>query len=76
MLSTSVLNTAWIEPPSRPESVDTLLSGVDRYNPQVRVLDGLGLRRQNASLLEDYLYHEQLENGTYDCLANLALLKL
>ena len=58
------INVAWSKPPSRPEPIEALLNGVDRYNPQ------------NASLLEDYLYHEQIESGTYDCLANLALLKL
>lgn len=35
----------------------------DRYNPS------------NVSILEDYLYH-QIRSGEYDCLANLAILKL
>jgi translation initiation factor 3 subunit K len=39
------------------------VSGVDRYNPS------------NVSLLEDYLYH-QIRSEEYDCLANLAILKL
>ena len=35
----------------------------DRYNPS------------NVSILEDYLYH-QVRSEEYDCLANLAILKL
>lgn len=58
-------NTAssWITPPARPELIENLVSGVDRYNPN------------NVSILEDYLYH-QIRNEEYDCLANLAILKL
>lgn len=58
-------NTAasWITPPSRPELIENLVSGVDRYNPN------------NVGILEDYLYH-QIRNEEYDCLANLAILKL
>ena len=75
-------NTAssWITPPTRPELIENLVSGVgqpflhflflvelnsgaDRYNPN------------NVSILEDYLYH-QIRNEEYDCLANLAILKL
>ncbi|BGP13527.1 hypothetical protein JCM10213v2_001453, partial [Rhodosporidiobolus nylandii] len=47
----------------RPEHIATLIAGVDRYNPS------------NVHLLEDYL-QQQLANDQYDCLANLALLKL
>ncbi|GAA5869561.1 hypothetical protein JCM16303_000510 [Sporobolomyces ruberrimus] len=47
----------------RPEHIATLISGVDRYNPS------------NVHLLEDYL-QQQLADGQYDLLANLALLKL
>lgn len=36
---------------------------VDRYNPS------------NVGILEDYLYH-QIRTEEYDCLANLAILKL
>jgi len=39
------------------------VDGVDRYNPQ------------NVGILEDYLYH-QIREREYDCLANLAILKL
>ncbi|KAJ3561964.1 hypothetical protein NP233_g9873 [Leucocoprinus birnbaumii] len=55
--------TSWIKPPARPELIENLVSGVDRYNPN------------NVSILEDYLYH-QIRNEEYDCLANLAILKL
>ncbi|KAF8633939.1 hypothetical protein AX15_001123 [Amanita polypyramis BW_CC] len=54
---------SWITPPTRPELIEGLVSGVDRYNPS------------NVSILEDYLYH-QIRSGEYDCLANLAILKL
>ncbi|KAL9935468.1 hypothetical protein V8E36_005816 [Tilletia maclaganii] len=53
----------WVTPSSRPEHIHQLISGVDRYNPQ------------NLETLHDYL-GSQLDNGTYDCLANLAILKL
>jgi len=50
-------------PSSRPETIETLIAGVDRYNPT------------NVSILEDYLL-EQSDEGHYDLLANLAILKL
>lgn len=53
----------WLKPEARPELIDQLVDGVDRYNPH------------NAGLLEDYLYH-QIREKEYDCLANLAILKL
>ncbi|KAH9857851.1 initiation factor 3 [Lenzites betulinus] len=53
----------WTSPPTRPPLIEELVSGVDRYNPS------------NVSLLEDYLYH-QIRSQEYDCLANLAILKL
>ncbi|KAH7345346.1 armadillo-type protein [Rhizoctonia solani] len=55
--------TNWLKPEARPEVIDQLVDGVDRYNPH------------NAGLLEDYLYH-QIREKEYDCLANLAILKL
>lgn len=54
---------SWITPPTRTELIENLVSGVDRYNPS------------NVSILEDYLYH-QIRSEEYDCLANLAILKL
>ncbi|KAF8481231.1 ARM repeat-containing protein [Russula ochroleuca] len=53
----------WVSPPTRPELIESLVSGVDRYNPS------------NVGILEDYLYH-QIRSREYDCLANLAILKL
>ncbi|KAI0053293.1 ARM repeat-containing protein [Auriscalpium vulgare] len=53
----------WVTPPKRPELIENLVSGVDRYNPS------------NVGILEDYLYH-QIRSQEYDCLANLAILKL
>jgi hypothetical protein len=55
--------TEWTKPSTRPAHIEQLISGVDRYNPQ------------NLTTLSDYLSH-QLETGEYDCLANLAILKL
>jgi translation initiation factor 3 subunit K len=55
--------SSWITPPTRTELIEDLVSGVDRYNPS------------NVSILEDYLYH-QIRSEEYDCLANLAILKL
>ena len=55
--------SAWICPPTRQETIENLVSGVDRYNPS------------NVGILEDYLYH-QIRSSEYDCLANLAILKL
>ncbi|TCD63999.1 hypothetical protein EIP91_004701 [Steccherinum ochraceum] len=53
----------WAQPPTRTELIENLVSGVDRYNPN------------NVGILEDYLYH-QIRTEEYDCLANLAILKL
>ncbi|KAF8078444.1 armadillo-type protein [Lyophyllum atratum] len=55
--------SSWVSPPTRTELIEDLVSGVDRYNPS------------NVSILEDYLYH-QIRSEEYDCLANLAILKL
>jgi len=49
--------------PERPESIDTILNGLDRYNPET------------TTVFQDYVM-SQCENKTYDCYANLALLKL
>ncbi|TFY66186.1 hypothetical protein EVG20_g4897 [Dentipellis fragilis] len=59
----SSATSEWVTPPTRPELIENLVSGVDRYNPS------------NVSILEDYLYH-QIRSQEYDCLANLAILKL
>ncbi|GBE78389.1 ARM repeat-containing protein [Sparassis latifolia] len=55
--------SVWAEPPTRTPLIENLVSGVDRYNPN------------NVGILEDYLYH-QIRSEEYDCLANLAILKL
>ncbi|TFK40991.1 armadillo-type protein [Crucibulum laeve] len=55
--------SSWISPSTRTELIEDLVSGVDRYNPS------------NVGILEDYLYH-QIRSEEYDCLANLAILKL
>jgi len=49
--------------PDRPENIETILSGLDRYNPETTII------------LQDYVQH-QCEERTYDCYANLSLLKL
>lgn len=64
-MTTSVVDTVaeWSAPSTRPQHIDELISGVDRYNPQ------------NLTALTEYL-DQQLQTGQYDCLANLAILKL
>lgn len=49
--------------PERPEHIDVILNGLDRYNPET------------TSIFQDYV-QQQCEEKTYDCYANLALLKL
>jgi translation initiation factor 3 subunit K len=51
-------------PPSfRPEHITTLIESVNRYNPE------------SLEVLEEYLAL-QCSDGTFDCLADLAILKL
>jgi len=57
------MSSSWASPSTRTELIEDLVSGVDRYNPA------------NVGILEDYLYH-QIRSEEYDCLANLAILKL
>lgn len=47
----------------RPEHIDAILNGLDRYNPET------------TAVFQDYVT-QQCEEKTYDCYANLALLKL
>ncbi|KAF2266166.1 ARM repeat-containing protein [Lojkania enalia] len=49
--------------PDRPDHIDQILNGLDRYNPET------------TAVFQDYVM-QQCENQTYDCYANLALLKL
>jgi translation initiation factor 3 subunit K len=48
---------------TRPAHIETILTGLDRYNPET------------TSALQDYVV-QQCEDRTFDCYANLALLKL
>lgn len=63
MNNKSLLNPSPLIPPLRPEIIQSLIDGVDRYNPD------------NVSILEEYL-GTQLQNEEYDLMANLAILKL
>ena len=47
----------------RPEFIETILSTLDRYNPET------------TSIFQEYVI-QQCETKTYDSYANLALLKL
>jgi translation initiation factor 3 subunit K len=47
----------------RPENIETILNGLDRYNPDT------------TPVFETYVM-SQCSEKTYDCYANLALLKL
>ena len=49
--------------PDRPERINTILNGLDRYDPET------------TAVFQDYVT-QQCEDRTYDCYANLALLKL
>ncbi|KAK6443012.1 hypothetical protein LTR95_000725 [Oleoguttula sp. CCFEE 5521] len=49
--------------PDRPENIDVILNGLDRYNPET------------TTIFQEYVA-QQCETQTYDCYANLALLKL
>jgi translation initiation factor 3 subunit K len=72
--------TSWITPPTRPELIENLVSGVGKFTTKIPVRrdhDSTADRYNpnNVSILEDYLYH-QIRHEEYDCLANLAILKL
>jgi translation initiation factor 3 subunit K len=49
--------------PDRPEYIESILNGLERYNPET------------TTVFQDYV-NQQCEERTYDCYANLALLKL
>ncbi|KAH8592258.1 eukaryotic translation initiation factor 3 subunit K [Bisporella sp. PMI_857] len=49
--------------PDRPDHIDAILNGLDRYNPET------------TNIFQEYVT-EQCESKSYDCYANLALLKL
>lgn len=48
---------------TRPAHIDAILNGLDRYNPET------------TTVFQDYVV-QQCEDRTFDCYANLALLKL
>ncbi|KAF7174327.1 hypothetical protein CNMCM5623_006932 [Aspergillus felis] len=48
---------------TRPAHIDAILNGLDRYNPET------------TTVFQDYVV-QQCEERTFDCYANLALLKL
>ncbi|EAU38308.1 conserved hypothetical protein [Aspergillus terreus NIH2624] len=48
---------------TRPANIDAILNGLDRYNPET------------TTVFQDYVV-QQCEDRTFDCYANLALLKL
>ncbi|TRM65794.1 armadillo-type protein [Schizophyllum amplum] len=56
------MTSSWHTPATRTELIEDLVTG-HRYNPS------------NVGILEDYLYH-QIRAQEYDCMANLAILKL
>ena len=47
----------------RPDNINEILNGLDRYNPET------------TGIFQDYVA-AQCEDRSYDCYANLALLKL
>lgn len=51
-------------PATRPAQIDSLISGVDRYNPH------------NLPLLHDYLDGQLKDEYDWDCMAALAIFKL
>lgn len=59
----AIMGIAFDVAPDRPENIDTILNGLDRYNPET------------TAVFQEYVA-QQCENQTYDCYANLALLKL
>lgn len=48
---------------TRPAHIDAILNGLDRYNPET------------TTVFQDYVA-QQCEDRTFDCYANVALLKL
>ncbi|CRG85682.1 Eukaryotic translation initiation factor 3 subunit K [Talaromyces islandicus] len=55
--------TAFDKSDARPAHIDAILNGLDRYNPET------------TTVFQDYVV-QQCEDRTFDCYANLALLKL
>ena len=57
------MGVAFDNAPERPENIDAILNGLDRYNPET------------TGVFQEYVA-QQCESQTYDAYANLALLKL
>lgn len=57
------MGTSFDHAPERPNHIDVILNGLDRYNPET------------TTIFQDYVI-QQCENQTNDTYANLALLKL
>lgn len=59
----NMATTAFDKSDARPAHIDAILNGLDRYNPET------------TTVFQDYVV-QQCEDRTFDCYANLALLKL
>lgn len=59
----TIMGFAFDQAPERPENIDAILNGLDRYNPET------------TGVFQDYVA-QQCQDQSYDCYANLALLKL
>lgn len=57
------MGVAFDDAPERPEHIDAILNGLDRYNPET------------TQIFQEYVT-SQCEDKTVDMYANLALLKL
>lgn len=62
-IPTTNMGIAFDYAPERPQHIENILNGLDRYNPET------------TTIFQDYVT-QQCEDRTYDCYANLALLKL
>lgn len=62
-ITTANMGLSFDYAPDRPENIEAILNGLDRYNPET------------TGTFQEYVA-QQCENQTYDCYANLALLKL
>lgn len=63
LIHTTTMGAPFDFAPERPDHMQQILDGLDRYNPET------------TGVFQDYVM-QQCENQTYDCYANLALLKL
>jgi hypothetical protein len=62
-IHTHIMGAPYDFAPERPDHIQQILDGLDRYNPET------------TGVFQDYVM-QQCESQTYDCYANLALLKL